>query len=659
MKKTIYMLPALALLMLASCSGDDAITKDDTAQLNETPENAIGFDAYMQRSTTRAGYKGSLDNGTLPTPGFGVFGYYANGDLYSENAMPDFMYNQHITYSGGWTYSPIKYWPNEFGSSAISSGVDRVTFFAYAPYVPVDPTTGLLTGSYDGEENTGITSLTRNGKTGDPYVRYVGIFDPANCVDLCYGVAKEKFNASVGTGDGTNNIEAGKPYINVAKPPVGSKINFLFKHALAKLTMQVDADINVADHSESDADLNNFTRVWIRSITFDGVAPRGYLNLNSGQWYEVIDNNKISRASVTVYDGQRDGSEAVAADSYESPLGLNPALVQSGEYTATLADGTTFPYTSLVSIPASGVTKAYQKLFDPTTVSGGEIYVIPANEQLKITIVYDVETADATLPTYLSDGKTKGSTVENKITKYISIGGSPLILESNKQYNINLHLGLNSVDFIASVSDWDTPAITPDEPWLPQNTMTVANGATTTITVPASTTNYTFKVTGLTKDKTFTTTNTVGSGTLSPTAGTVPAGGEVVVNITSIDANGTTNTVPNTFTLTCDGKTTTVTIAQAPQSLGLSFTSLTSSTSLELGITTTTPANIADATSVSVINTTQGNAEMFESKAGNVVTLKSTPTLATGDVLKITVTSGEVTETIYHTVESTEIATTP
>lgn len=473
MKKTIYMLPALALLMLASCSGDDAITKDDTAQLNETPENAIGFDAYMNRATTRAGWAGGLTTSTgehnLGTEGFGVFAYYANGDLYSENAMPDFMYNQkvdyNITVTGAWGYSPLKYWPNEYGSSAISSGVDRVTFFAYAPYVPVDPATGLLTEGAEGDEDTGITSLTRNGKTGDPYVRYVGIFDPAKCVDLCYGVAPSAFTSSVGTGDGTNQIEAGKPYINVAKPPVESKINFLFKHALAKLTMQVDADINVANHSDSEADLNNFTRVWIRSITFDGVAPRGYLNLNSGQWYEVIDNNKISRASVTVYDGRRDGSEAVAADSYESPLGLNTALVQSGEYATTLDEGTTFPYKTLTSTPESGVTKVYKTLFGTT----GEIYVIPANEQLKITIVYDVETADATLPTYLSDGKTKGSTVENKITKYISIGSTPLILESNKQYDINLHLGLNSVDFTATVDNWVTPAVTPDEPWLPLN----------------------------------------------------------------------------------------------------------------------------------------------------------------------------------------------
>ena len=85
MKKTIYMLPALALLMFAACSSEDAVTKDNTAQLNETPENAIGFNAYLSRTTTRAGWAGGLTTSTgdrnLQTEGFGVFAYYADGDL--------------------------------------------------------------------------------------------------------------------------------------------------------------------------------------------------------------------------------------------------------------------------------------------------------------------------------------------------------------------------------------------------------------------------------------------------------------------------------------------------------------------------------------------------------------------------------------------------
>ena len=555
MKKTIFMLPALALMLFAACSSEDAVTKDNTAQLNETPENAIGFNAYLKRTVTRAGAPGILVTSGATTgqvnlrdQGFGVFGYYANGDLYSENATPNFMYNQQVTYDGDWKYEPVKYWPNEFGSSAISTGVDRVTFFAYAPYVGVDPTTGQLTGIYNDTPadantwtNSGITSLTRNGKTGDPYVRYVGAFSPANCVDLCYGVAAENFTSTIGASDGANNINAGEPYLNVAKPEINSKIYFDFKHALAKLTVQIDADVDIASHNTSDA-LDNKTRIWVRSITFDGIAQRGYLNLNSGMWYEVMDNNKISHASVTIHDGRRDGAEAIADDSYESPTGFNENLIQNEAYTTTPGtDANEVPTYTAFSTSRAGVTASYQNLFGDAT--NGSLLVIPANEQLKVTIVYDVETADATLPNYLSDGVTKGSTIENKITKNITLGGTPLKLESGNAYTLNLHLGMTSVKFDAKVSDWDDGGESNVD--LPQNSGNALSlGATTSpynstdVSIPANATSYSFTVTGLEGNEAV--TKTPGGSVTTITCDANATSGSIAVVASFAAANTTT-----------------------------------------------------------------------------------------------------------------------
>ena len=83
------------------------------------------------------------------------------------------------------------------------------------------------------------------------------------------------------------------------------------------------------------------------------------------------------------------------------------------------------------------------------------MFVIPSNEPLKVTLVYDVETKDNKLATLLSDGVTHGSTVENAITKSIQIGGHDFSLEAGKKYNIALHIGLTSVQFDASVSTWE------------------------------------------------------------------------------------------------------------------------------------------------------------------------------------------------------------
>ena len=552
MKKTICMLPALALLMFAACSSEDAVTKDNTAQLNETSENAIGFDAYLNRTTTRAGKPGILTTSNTTSPnislqasdvGFGVFGYYANGDLYSENATPNFMYNQWVKYDGDWKYEPIKYWPNEFGSSAISTGVDRVTFFAYAPYVGVDPTTGQLTSTYTGNQTTtGITSLTRNGKTGDPYVRYVGAFNPANCVDLCYGVAAADYKSLIGASDGANNVNKGEPYLNVAKPEINSKIYFDFKHALAKLTVQIDADVDVAAHADGTApdELDNKTRIWVRSITFDGIAQRGYLNLNSGMWYEVMDNNKISHASVTIYDGRRDGAEATADDSYESPIGFNDALIQSETYSPTTSETTNgVTYYSNLGLTKTGVTASYQNLFGDA--ANGSLLVIPANEQLKVTIVYDVETADATLPTYLSDGVTKGSTIENKITKNITLGGTALKLESGKAYTLNLHLGMNSVKFDAMVSGWETNANSDAD--LPANVPIYAATKPVTAftpTISSAAQAFEFKISGLDASEAVTATPTSGTDISALTQNAANASGVAYESIT-VTENKTVN----------------------------------------------------------------------------------------------------------------------
>ena len=656
MKKIIYMLPAFALMLFAACSSEDAVTTESKAQLNETPDNAIGFGAYINRTTTRAGAPGILTtNGTTPNVslqnpdvGFGVFGYYADGDLYSENALPNFMYNQWVRYqSSEWKYDPVKYWPNEFGTSAVSTGVDRVTFFAYAPYVEVTPNTGQLTSQYndDGtaEKSTtsGITSLTRNGKTGDPYVRYVGAFNPDECVDLCYGVAGENFVSSAGEGDGANDISMGQPYLNVAKPAIGSRINFLFKHALAQLTVNVDADVDIVGHDDGDAYADNMTRVWVRSVTFNGIAPKGYFNLHSGYWYDAIDNEKISRASVTVYDKRRDGSEATAEDTYESPTGLNPNLVQSEVYGATIPDGS-IQYGPLPLSVTKGVTAQNQYLFDGT----GTILVIPANEQMKVTIVYDVETADATLPTYLSDGKTKGSTVENKITKEITIGGDPLKLESGKAYTLNLHLGLTGVKFNATVSGWD-PAPGDADVDLPHNKpLSIAAGDpfnNQNVNVSADATSYKFTVTGLTPSTTVTcnkdntvVTGCTGEATTTDASGSITATATFAANTKLTKKEGWAS-----VGISSNGGKITITQAAAP--LGLNKPTVNNgATSITLTATNTDISGNWDDTSNVTVEVKRGEDVISSGiTSAGVVTISS---VATDEVLTIKVKAFDADE---------------
>ena len=431
MKRISCIVCLIVIALLPSCKG----TVDSPDKPVNADPSAVGFNVYVNRGLqTKAGWGGVLTLDDLKDEtkanGFGVFAYYGNGALYNETSKPDFMYDQQVTYNttnNVWGYSPVKYWPNEFGEAASSEAADRLTFFAYAPFADVTPSTGVVTG----DATSGIIGMSRNITAGDPVVMYSSSLTPGAGVDLCWGVAAEAFTSSV-DGD-NNNVAAGYPFLNVIKPKTGDHLKFEFNHALAQLNVQIDADINneVADDGK--------TKIYVRSVTFNGFSMRGSLNLNSNTtdgpiWYDISGTGKLKREPVTVYDGRTDGMEGVstASDLSEKPANLNPVIVQDKPYgDAQLS---------------AGVTATAVNLFNG--VADAPVMVIPTpGVPVTVTIVYDVETEDTRLTGYLSDGVTHGSRVENKITKTITTDQGNMILSAGKKYVVKLHLGLTSVKF--------------------------------------------------------------------------------------------------------------------------------------------------------------------------------------------------------------------
>ena len=455
MKKIGYFFMIAAAALVASCS----LNIETDGQ--KADPSAVGFGVYVNRGvSTKAGWAGELTTATLKgeAGGFGVFAYYGDGALYNETAKPDFMYNQQVQFTSNnvWEYSPIKYWPNEFGAEAGSEAADRLTFFAYAPYVEVTPATGIVTAVGDDAE-MGILGLTRNITAGDPRVMYGANFIPGMGVDLCWGVSADDFTSSV-DGD-NNNVLKGSPFIDVVKPKTGDKLSFEFNHALSQLNVTVDADIDVESHATSS--LADQTKVYVRSVTFTGFATRGSLNLNSKagnpSWFDISGTGRLRRDPVTVYDGRSDGLEgiATATDVNELPQGLNPVVIQSGVVTA-------------------GVTNTPVNLFNNADPDAPVMVVPISGMPVTVTICYDIETADPSLADVLSDGSTHGISIGNKITKTIRMDGSDLTLAAGKKYVISLHLGLTSVKFDAVVADWDNSSYTATAD-LPVNTMSLGS----------------------------------------------------------------------------------------------------------------------------------------------------------------------------------------
>lgn len=689
MKK--FILFAAAAAMFAACANENDLALTQQQAANETDANLISFDAYLQRAVTRAGYQGDLTTSSLQNAeaGFGVFGYYTDNFDYTPTSVPNFMYNEKVTYSGGtWSYDVPKYWPNEYGSMANSADQDRVSFFAYAPYIYVDPSTGFpadpSTGNiYDAssvERQTGITGMKRNSLSGDPVVYYVGSFDQSTSVDLCWGVVGTATNWQ--TNGTTQSFTAGFPWLNVRRPDAltpndDARVKFTFKHALAKLIVNVQTNF---DDGWKNTNTGANTKVWIRSIRFTGIAEKAALNLNNptklgankARWIDYYGTNELEMGeSVTVCDGRKDGSEglsgAVAAN--EAVTGLNPQLIQDEKQLNSNA---------WITLPSedvrTGVTSSSVNMFANGNNPADYVYVIPTGERVDVEICYDVETIDPKLPSLLSDGATPGSTIENRISKTNVFASGDFV--SGKTYTLNLLLGMKDVQFTAEVtSDWDTGGT--QEVHLPYNMPAFAaytgDGHITASTSSASTT-YKFAVTGLNPDEAVTCDKDGAIVTAVTSNSTSETGTDSKANSSGVTYVTATVTSKEIFDKTTNGaitisgtsgKKVIIDLCQRHVPLGLgvpgSTTSSATYTFTSTGITTASNWQVASSSSVpptvkcwvagtELEYTTGDIAEgKFKFNEG-VLTLNAAP--GGGKIIKLTVKTGDADE------ETVEFTTT-
>ena len=421
MKQRLFIGSLAALALMASCSSsnDDLNGGATTPQESNVP---LTFSSYLGRTaTTRAGATGTITtdgaNSTtsLQTEGFGLFATYTDNAEYTAATGPNFMYNTKVS-TKDWTYSPLRYWPNETsttnadGKGATSEGVDRLSFFAYAPYVEATAATGAVT-----ENTVGITALTANNATTDPKVTYVVADDPSKSVDLLWGVVPAgttKWSNVTGTDI---DIAEGKPYLNLIKPNTTQKVNFNFRHALAKLGLKVVGAFDAVTGGTKDA----ATKITVASVTIEGTGFKktAVLNLNN------------TTANEPLWEAVKDAGDIKLT---VSDANLNSKIKDSGKDEAQTVDGVTETAQDLLNSDATSAQKAFM--------------IIPSsadNKSLKVTIDYYVNTTDASL--------SKGySRVENKITKTIT-GFAP---EAGKNYTLLLSLGMTSVKVSATVAGW-------------------------------------------------------------------------------------------------------------------------------------------------------------------------------------------------------------
>lgn len=197
MMKTNY-LTVVALGLLTALSACQA--EDDAPHM---PQGTIpiGFSGDVSETRAAAEYASAADLTAI-----GVFAYFTNGAFSESSATPNFMYNQQVerqASNGSWTYSPVKYWPD--------NTTEKLSFFAYAPYVD-DAASGGSNPVFKGNTETGFPALTYTVPAAE-----------ADQTDLLASV----------------------PMMNQTYEETSGSVKFTMKHALTKVNVNIKSEVGI------------------------------------------------------------------------------------------------------------------------------------------------------------------------------------------------------------------------------------------------------------------------------------------------------------------------------------------------------------------------------------------------------------------------------
>ncbi|MCM1070885.1 MAG: fimbrillin family protein [Alistipes timonensis] len=265
-KKFLMAFAAIAALTTVGCTQEEELFADGGINSEAAGGDAVAFGTYLAGAPeSRATV---MDLPALKEKGFGVFAYYTDTVDYKTKDpkhLPNFMYNQEVTWNaeggegGMWQYSPVKYWPN--------NPTEKVSFFAYAPYV-------------EKPGATGITKFTGNNEAGDPKLTFKMDDNVDNQVDLLY----------------SNNA------MDVRKQTKAEKVNFRFKHALSRIAFKRVAviDENSVENGNEDNGNSELSKhsialtekstVEINSVSIysSEFGDSGDFNLRTGEWENYV-----------------------------------------------------------------------------------------------------------------------------------------------------------------------------------------------------------------------------------------------------------------------------------------------------------------------------------------------------------------------------------
>lgn len=410
-------------LLLAGCTNDD----DTHPAVSAQDANVITLGVKEVVSpVSRAQHTGSMDFTQLKSTGFGVYGYkgeYSSSPtptLFADNAS-----NTHVTWvSGGTDPTTTLVHPGSWKYAETAANqkewvtTDKYTFFAYAPYMADASNSG-----------PGITSVKTDVEAGDPTISYTVATNPAESVDLLWGVRTD------------TKEKSGLPWIDLQQGQTNSAVLFTFYHALCAIGVHAQV---IVDQQNRLTDIDDEShlgtigkadgcKVTLKSITITPAGTTspvtaavplhksGVLNLNNTTAHQPLWQDHSGTISSLVIEG-----------TVIDPKLLDPHTDDEDDYEVM----TSATYDTEVP----GVTESANT---QTVIAGDKLFMhIPqAAQDYDLTVEYFL--------TY----KTESGYHRELLTGTAKV--KDLELVAGVKYYLNLVFGLTTFKLNVTATDWE------------------------------------------------------------------------------------------------------------------------------------------------------------------------------------------------------------
>ena len=229
----------LLAALLTGCAKESSVVDSpevkQPTQPTQPAQSPIALSAYTAQpiATTRADSSLLADHGIPDSTSIGVYAYYHPGSgntpgaWSNESSKPDFMFNQQaikIKSEDGFSYSPLKYWPN--------TNQDKLSFIGYYPYT--------TTFDDSSEDPNGIALLKGSDEAGLPTFEFLVNGDVTKQVDFLIS------DLLTGLPNGTSAVSpssaSDRDHLTIV-----DKVRLLFHHATSKVTIRIAVDEEIRE----------------------------------------------------------------------------------------------------------------------------------------------------------------------------------------------------------------------------------------------------------------------------------------------------------------------------------------------------------------------------------------------------------------------------